>query len=336
MDFNSQEICFPAVIDSNPEFTTIVLKEAIYEARKERFPPYSDLAEDDPIWAIVRGQPYMDRSYRTSLDLSRALGIPASMNLTYSEGGNMLLGIGDHGAFAIIGLDSFSASKALMENNLKREVSDLEVQVAFGIDYGIKKENLFFIEQPGDFHLDMNMAILGPNTIIVNDSEMAYEVLNGNLGAENLSSLLSALSLNEGNCPIGDILNSTKERSLRKKEFEDEAAKQLQEKGFEVIRYPGRFEVYFPEKLDPAPLMNFFNMVTAHSPNGTNLIISMGCPDQSVGHDFKKLFFDMLQRGGLDLGALEIYFLNYEESQSSLMFNGGISCRVKTIASTSL
>jgi len=120
------------------------------------------------------------------------------------------------------------------------------------------------------------------------------------------------------------------------KEFEDEAAKQLQEKGFEVIRYPGRFEVYFPEKLDPAPLMNFFNMVTAHSPNGTNLIISMGCPDQSVGHDFKKLFFDMLQRGGLDLGALEIYFLNYEESQSSLMFNGGISCRVKTIASTSL
>lgn len=333
LDFNSQEICFPAVIDSNPEFTTSTLKDAMYDARRERFLPYRALDRDDPIWAIVRGQPFMTQSYRTSLDLAKALDAQASINLTYSEGGNMLLGINDNKAYAIIGLDSFSASKALMENNLKRKVDDLEVQIAFGIDYGIEKENLFFIEQPGDFHLDMNMAILGPKTIVVNDSEMAYNFLKDHLGPENLNSLLSSLSINQDNCPIDQILDTTKERSLRKKVFEDEAARQLQEKGFEVIRYPGRFEVYFPNILDPEPLMNFFNMVTAKSPEGKNLIISMGCPDKNCGHDFELLFKDMLRIGGLDPDQIDINFLNFNDSRRSLKDNGGISCRVKTVAS---
>ena len=133
--------------------------------------------------------------------------------------------------------------------------------------------------------------------------------------------------------PVFTTLSVTRERSLRKKVFEDEASRQLQEKGFKIIRYPGRFEVYFPKTPEPAPLMNFFNMVTANTPGGKNLIISMGCPDLSCGYNFNALFFEMLRSGGVSPDQIEIIFLDFKDSQESLMFNGGISCRVKTMAS---
>ena len=50
--------------------------------------------------------------------------------------------------------------------------------MAFAIDYGIKLENLFFIEQVGgDFHLDMNMAILGPKTVVIHDTARELQIL---------------------------------------------------------------------------------------------------------------------------------------------------------------
>ncbi|MCB1073548.1 MAG: hypothetical protein KDK96_10690 [Chlamydiia bacterium] len=240
----------------------------------------------------------------------------------------MLLGIADHEAYAIIGLDSFSASKALMENDMKRKVSDREVQIAFGIDYGIKTENLFFIEQPGDFHLDMNMVILGEKTVVVNDSIEAYEILN-KVGPKKLNLLIDSF---QGH-PPEDILNATKDRSLRKKVFEDEASRHLQEKGFNVVRFPGRFELYLPGLAEPVSLMNFFNMVSATTPHGEKLIIAMGCPDIGTGINFQGLFYQMLEQGGLNPNFIEITFLDYHESKQSLLTNGGISCRVKTLAS---
>ncbi|MBI3236977.1 MAG: hypothetical protein HYZ48_04685 [Chlamydiales bacterium] len=103
--------------------------------------------------AII-GLPWTDDLGKKSVKLALSLGATPVMNLTYSEGGNTLIGSRKDGSrFVIIGKDSYEFSKFLMEKDLGREMTDDEVRMAFAIDYGVKKEDLFFVEQPGDFHL---------------------------------------------------------------------------------------------------------------------------------------------------------------------------------------
>ena len=371
LDFNAEELCFPAMDDSSSPIYT-QLEKAVQTARNNRFAPYKELDVNSPIINQLVGDAFRIGYSKVFISLANSLNVPAVMNLTCSEGGNMLLGFFEKmEPYAIIGLDSYYMTKELIELELNRELSENEIKTAFSIDTGIKRENLFFIEQPGGWHLDMNMAILDSNTIVINDSNQSFEILEKVLDKitdEDFEKLIPyrIFSVGESKPPslieqkyinkkfsnqdgidqelvtnyktemIKEILNESKKRLEIKSKFEQEAVEQLKKfEKFNVIQFPGRFEMYLPEIPEAFSLMNFFNMLTVTTPQKERLIITMGCPEEKINNiSFKELFFDMI-KPIKDIKDENVIFLDYENSQKSLYTQGGISCRVKTLASLS-
>ena len=250
-----------------------------------------------------------------AIELASALDATPVMSLTYSEGGNTLIGTYNDGSmYVIIGKDSYAVSKLLLEEDLGRLASEQEVKMAFAIDYGVSIDDLYFIEQPGDFHLDMNMAIIGDGIIAVNDVEWAREVFepeNDALRNQHMPGLTKEYVQTRGALAL-----------QQKKMLEDKAAADLEAQGFQVVRVPGRFEF---EHYSRESKMNFFNMVTATTPNDEKIIIAMGVPSEK----YVTLFMKMIEIGGVDVKA--VYFLDPHHSEQSLQLHGGISCRAKTI-----
>lgn len=268
------------------------------------------------------GEPLLRDYGKTSIALALGLGATPIMNLTYNEGGNTLIGSKDGKKFAIIGQDSYDISKYFMEKDLGIELTEEQVKMAFAIDYGIKKENIFFVEQPGDFHLDMNVAIVGENMIAVNNAEKAYEDFD-----QEQEKFLNQFLQNQKKEVFENLKKNAKEQILRrakgKKVFEDITAKNIQDHGFQVIRVSGRFDYQVPQEARPRPVMNFFNMITAITIKGKKIVIFMGVIDEK----FSKKFEAMIQFKDIE----NFYFLNLQESQFCLGLHGGISCRTKVI-----
>ena len=125
---------------------------------------------------------------------------------------------------------------------------------------------------------------------------------------------------------IKKIIDITRENLSPKQQLEELSAEQLEKNGFEVKRYPGRFELFLPEG-NNLLLMNFFNMLTARTTQGEDLIITLGYPkDFESLYDFKRLFEEMIQLG--ERGRkVTIAYLDYKTCQQSLQTEGGISCR---------
>ncbi|CCB89760.1 hypothetical protein [Simkania negevensis] len=266
----------------------------------------------------IVGQVLEKGQQEKAVRLATALGVPASMSLTYSEGGNTISGFRGNGEpYIIIGLDSFSATKAIMEQDLGRPVSAEEVKMAFGIDYGIPIKDIYFIEQPGDFHLDMNMAIVGDGVIAVNDAVQAFRdfepeyerYLREDMGIQDAATIQRFKDRTLAACEL-------------KKPFEDKAAKDLEVQGFEVRRVAGSFS-YKKGEGPHAPVMNFFNMVSGEAPDGKRVIVAMGC----INKEYENRFREMVR----DLNPDAVYFLSAEATKTSLAKHGGISCRSKTI-----
>jgi hypothetical protein len=152
----------------------INFQENLVEFRCQRSKEWKETLQDnEDSNPPLLGVPFCDDVPLKAIGLASALNAIPVMNLTYNEGGNTLMGERDSGPYVIIGLDSYDVSKSLMEKDLGREMTDDEVRMAFAIDYGVLKENVYFVEQPGDFHLDMSLAVVGKNTILVNDATLA-------------------------------------------------------------------------------------------------------------------------------------------------------------------
>ncbi|MBS0604864.1 MAG: hypothetical protein JSS60_07495 [Verrucomicrobia bacterium] len=296
------------------------------------------------------GTPIENNLSLKAIALASSLNTSPIMNLTYNEGGNALIGKKGDQPYVIIGLDSYAASKTMMEHDLGRKMTHDEVLMAFAIDYGVRKENLYFVEQPGDFHLDMSMAIVGENTILLNDAVEAQRLF----GAEQQSWLtqaisheealvtqakreLEALSTKATKGQVESVTNSIamlenysrifesqikeeiEQASVRKK-LEDVTENELKRHGFKVIRVPGRF--HYTSRV---PAMNFFNMVTAETPRGENVAVLLGCTGDYATR------FEQGLRQHCDRKIDKIYFLDLKSSQDCLGLGGGISCRTKTI-----
>ena len=331
VEFSLDEVRVPLVRDSfydRPGSKSIVG----YLQRKRR--------ERDPIWSLsehngntisppaesfaIIGEPWRGNLSEKAIRLALALGVRPIMNLTYSEGGNTLIGTRDDGSpYVIIGRDSYEASRFCMEADLGRNITDDEIKMAFAIDYGVEKEHLYFVEQPGDFHLDMNLAIIGHNTIVVNDAVAAEEAFReDNLRwGEKVRAALVNQSKDDGLDEDMVAIESGMQFAEVKKIFEDKTAQDLITHGFNVERIAGRFDYQTPVGRKAA--MNFFNMVTGRSLTGEKIVVAMGVTSVKYQQQFK----EMMQKENPDLDTF--YFLNLEHSQKSLKFHGGISCRAK-------
>ncbi|MGE0197249.1 MAG: hypothetical protein AB7N99_00340 [Simkaniaceae bacterium] len=320
IEFTEHEIRIPyAPLSFLQDKTKQVMDAGILEDRKTRFARYNDPnVRISTIGSATVGQVLSEGQQEKAVRLALALNVPVTMSLTYSEGGNTLSGQKSDGTpYIIIGHDSFAATRAILERDLGRSVSDIEVKMAFGVDYGIPIDEIYFIEQPGDFHLDMNMAIVGDKVVAVNDAVQAYELFE----PEYERYLREEMGIEDGQ-QIAQFKRQTLAGANLKREFEDQAAKDLESQGFEVRRVPGSFE--YKRGFGPhATAMNFFNMVSGVAPNGNRVIVAMGC----INADYEDRFRHMVR----DLNPTNIHFLNPEMTRTSLAKHGGISCRSKTI-----
>ena len=157
------------------------LSASIYLDREARNPSLWGTSDNpyflcDPLG--MSWQSVADRKGSASLplELALAVGAPVSMNLTYSEGGNVIWAERKGIPCMIVGKDSVAASKAILESQLGRPLTGEEVKMAFAVDYGMNVADIFFVEQAGDFHLDMSMVSVGPDHLIINDSLEALKI----------------------------------------------------------------------------------------------------------------------------------------------------------------
>ena len=290
----------------------------ILQFRAERSPEWEEIIADPEANPEVQGAVFVNQLALKPVALADSLNCQPVMNLTYNEGGNSLIGRRGAQPYVIVGLDTFAVSKDLMERDLNRSVSDEEVRLALAIDYGVLVENIYLVEQPGDFHLDMSMAIVGENTILLNDSVQAYEMFKDEQQewAQNMCQAYPYYGDD-----ISDQVAAAEKESVKRKRMEDITERQLRKKGFNVIRVPGKF-LY----MGTAPAMNLFNMVTAQTPEGKNIVVMLGC----VSDRYKNMFTEIMNTHS-DVKIDQFYFLDVKSSQESLTRFGGISCRTKTI-----
>ena len=162
-------------------------QEIIHQSRQERDsnlwgnvndknPPLASIVSIGTHWGSHDDDNLKLRTACLPLELASLCQVSVSMNLTYSEGGNVVWTERNGLPHALIGIDSFAFSKVILEKQLEAALTDEEIGMAFAIDYGLKTENITFVEQPGDFHLDMSMIAVGPSALIVNDSLAALQI----------------------------------------------------------------------------------------------------------------------------------------------------------------
>lgn len=316
VDFSRNgEVRIPAMKQSDSESAN---KFALEENRSMRSTEWKEVFDNlgNQIAIDTLGAPYNNSLSMKAIALASSLQTTPIMNLTYNEGGNTLIGEKNGVPYALIGKDSYVASKFLMERDLGREMTRDEIMMAFAIDYGMPKENIHFIEQPGDFHLDMSMVIVG-DTILLNDSEEAQRMFTAEQ-EEWYTKCCNDYPEHKGffkNCLAEEAIQS----SVRKK-LEDVAEKQLRELGFNVVRVPGRFNYN-----SRVPVMNFFNMVTAETPSGDNIAVMLGC----IGDYADNFERTLRQHSNREIDR--VYFLDPKSTQECLKMAGGISCRTKII-----
>lgn len=313
--------------------------ENVADFRSKRSEVWKQVIENSETTIPLLGPTFMHDYALKAVAFASTLGAAPVMNLTYNEGGNTLIGQRASGPYVIIGKDSYDVSKKLMEDDLGRQMSDAEVRMAFAVDYGVSIENVHFVEQPGDFHLDMSMAIVGENTILLNDAVEAQHLFAKNQDewlqefakdvrqeAEKNSEFKGDKNVIEAHITdtMSTFENYRKEETQQaktRKQLEDIAEQDLKKQGFKVIRAPGRFHYNARQ-----PAMNLFNFVSVKTPNSKNVVVSLGCINKEYEGRFKQMLID-----NSDQKIDDFHFLGLVPSQDCLLRGGGISCRTKLI-----
>lgn len=226
-----------------------------------------------------------------------AMGIPKyRMAVSYVEGGNFLPGTREDGTpFALVGKDSVAVTRGLMEQDGKRP-TDAQALKTIGRDYGLKPSQIFAVEQPADFHLDMGMALATPGHALLNDSMAVLELQKGWVKDEG---------------ELGILEDQAKFRA----EFESMAEKDLLAAGLEVHRLPA---VFPPTSGNPE--MNFVNLRQGVNEEGQKFAILLGgMPEreEAVAGELQKLGYE------------HVHFLSRDLTPQTLELWGGLKCRTK-------
>jgi hypothetical protein len=242
-------------------------------------------------------------------------------SFTYLEGGNTLVGTRPNGErYAIVGIDSAVASRALLEHSLGRAISDDELLTAMSRDLGIALAELHLVEQPADFHLDMKMALLPDGRVLVHDSRQAL-ALEIQWMREDLAN--DPTATDEDRSALERQIASLEENAWRAADDEDPTVRDLEAAGFEVVRIAGRF---FDRGMLGSP-MNFVNAEQGLGPDGQPFVISLGGDPRAETY-YRDAFSQLFPEGE----APRMYFLDPAFTAGTLEQNGGIGCRAKVVS----
>jgi hypothetical protein len=88
--------------------------------------------------------------------LGQRAGLPVRHYVSHLEGGNLLTGTQHGRPFALVGRDGVAVTRKLLSRPTAVATDD-QVRQAIAADIGIPADRVFFVEQPGRYHLDMGM-----------------------------------------------------------------------------------------------------------------------------------------------------------------------------------
>jgi hypothetical protein len=329
----------------------LFVRSAIAADRIRRFygeePPH-DLSGDELRTALETRWPRADFPFSGSVDsrrnqegpaaLATAARLPLRENLTHIEGGNLIVGKRADGTpYALVGRDSLAVSRALLTRDLGREVGDDEVRTFAARDLGLKPDQVFPVEQPHDFHIDMHMCPIGPGRILLHDSMEAARQQEAWLRADveaqrprpplpdapdaEWETHRRAVEVHQRMAQgVAEDLARIHEAAKRRRECEDRALLDLKAAGLRVDRAAGMLDA----EVNPHfPSMNFFNAEQGTNEAGERFMIINGGPRRAEEYFARRLFDEL----GVDVARL--HFLPREASAETLRRNGGINCRAK-------
>lgn len=209
----------------------------------------------------------------------------------YIEGGNMITGEDAQGeTIVLIGKDAVAASTKLQEITGDR-LKSLLVQ-----DFQLNNpEQIIFVEQPGQFHLDMGMLFLGHGTVVVNDSEE---------NAKNAREIAQLVPSNAAETMANLLELQAKLEAI--------AVQDLEAAGLEVKRQNLANGVYY----------NFCNGEFVTGQNGESYYITNGAAALAESQ-FRELMVKTWQV------VDEVIFAPRELTHKSLQEKGGLGCRIK-------
>jgi hypothetical protein len=282
----------------------------------------------------IQGVVERDHGQEVAAAIAAARGIDLEEAMTYLEGGNVLLGTLPNGKpYALVGRDSVAVSHALLERHAGHMVNEADVILAIARDLGVGATQVFLVEQPGVFHLDMAMTLLAPGTVVMNDAMEAFRLQAQWLRedherwrpprtvAQSEAVYIYDLALwrEAGEALERTIANLWKytERFAR---AESRAIADLEGTGLRVLRVPGRF--LHPTRPWDRDAMNFLNGEAGTNARGGTFFVTLGGDARA-----ERLIADLLL--GPDTGLDRVYFAPRLPSRDSLWEKGGVGCRVK-------
>lgn len=286
----------------------------------------------DPNVVPVVGAVGARDSQQSLVALAVATGRPLRVNLSHVEGGNQLTGTLPSGErYAVVGKDSVEVTRVMLSRELGKNVSIADAKKAIAADLGISPKHVFDVEQPGDFHVDMAMAVMKPGQVLLQDVKAAVALQEQWLrddhaakkperrageAPEKFRARLSEWT-DEGK-RVETNIGKLKKDAAARAPLEKLAQKDLEAAGLQVIRVPAAFQ-------DPAfpyrQQMNFLNGEGGTNPAGQHFFITQG-GDKRAQAAFKAALETAV-------GGVRLHFLDKELSELSLRDMGGISCRAR-------
>ena len=271
------------------------------------------------------------RSQLLKVSTALAEGRTVRENLSHVEGGNVILGTRAPGTpYALVGRDSVAITRALLARQLERPVSQRSALAAIAKDLGLQAHQVYPVEQPNDFHVDMYMVAMAPGQVLLNDARWAAELAVAQQALEHLRArplLAHARDEDSWRAALtcwnlqGECVRSQAE-AWRKKaagavDYEGRAYQDLRAAGLQVVRVPGRFAKH-----------NFLNGEGGTNPQGERFFVTQG------GEPWQQALLADLYLRRIPTGLQRLYFLDPVASCDSLEDEGGLGCRATAEAFT--
>jgi hypothetical protein len=200
------------------------------------------------------------------------------------------------------------------------------------------------VEQPGDFHIDMYLSVVGSGEVIVNDAQEAVRLQEQWMRGDHAAAKPQPPAAGAGPRELAEHASQLQAWSEAGERLEREvtalrsdaerAAKfemmirDLEAAGMKVHRMAGVFK-------DPRsvgrrdagllqPLMNFMNAEKGTGADGKRFIIALGGDPRAEQYAQEKM------KALLGEEAPRLHFLDRRFTTPTLQLNGGISCRIKS------
>ncbi|WP_299113976.1 hypothetical protein [uncultured Winogradskyella sp.] len=252
-------------------------------------------------------------------------------NISHIEGGNILHGTTEDGQpYALVGRDGVALTQQLLahkEGVSPDKISQEQVREVIARDYGVHNpRNIHFIEQPGEFHLDMSMVLMRQGQVILNDALMAFNLQKAWLIEDYQNRKPSETNgeamvvWKEMGLELNEELLDLEERARKFAQYENRSYEDLRRAGLEVVRVAGAFP---PTRT--LPKMNFLNGEGGlSSKDGMPFFITNGSIDPRAESYIADQYLNRLHTG-----IERLYFLDPAMSEASLTDMGGAGCRTK-------